>query len=416
MWDPSLPSQIAQSSMRYATPQERRAFIANACQGDAALQQQALVNLAAYEGAAFQNPALSNPALSSPALSNPALQNPAFQNPVFHNPALSNPALALPSRPLPGMPMAPSGYPGAAVAKPKGNSRKTLMMVGGIVGGVALVLLLIASPFLYGGYRAWSLSSTETKAADFRKFGKFKESALAYEQLLPMYKSKYGVDHEKTVAMMGKLGEAYYLAGMLDKAKPLLIETAELQKAKFGPADSKTINTLVSVANVLKKEKKVDEELAFRESIIKTMHENRPANDYGTAQCLDLYIDACVESSQRPRSLAAQEELVDIFRMQAGANSPQTQSYVVRLVTTYAECGKPDKAISLAEANLSTIKQLFGDNSSQNLEALQGLAKACDVLQRKEDAIKWRQAYEEAKRAPPTDPYSSAYPPGGAGS
>lgn len=411
MWDPSLPIQIAQSSMRYATPQERRAFIANACQGDASLQQQALVHLAAFEGAAFANPALTNPALQNPALGNPALNNPAL-----NNPALALPARPLPNKPLPGMPTPPGGFPSAMVAKPKGGSRKTMLMVGGIVGGVALVLLLIASPFLYSGYRAWSMTSTEKKAADFRKFGKFKESAQAYEQLLPMYKSKYGADNEKTLAMMGKLGEAYYLAGMLDKSKPLLTETAELQKAKFGPADSKTIFTLFSLANVLKKENKIEEELALRESIIKTMHENRPANDYGTAQCLDEYIDACVTAGQRPRSLPAQEELVDILRMQAGAGSEQTQNYVVRLVTSYIECGKPEKAISLAEANLSTIKQLFGDNSPQNFEVLQGLAKSCDLLQRKDDAIKWRQAYEEAKRVPPIDRDDYGNSRGGVGS
>ena len=59
MWDPALPSQIAQSALRFATPQERKAFIANACQGDAALQQQALAVLAAFESTAFQNPALA---------------------------------------------------------------------------------------------------------------------------------------------------------------------------------------------------------------------------------------------------------------------------------------------------------------------------------------------------------------------
>jgi hypothetical protein len=101
--------------------------------------------------------------------------------------------------------------------------------------------------------------------------------------------------------------------------------------------------------------------------------------------------------------------------MQLGANDHQTQDRVVRLISTYADCGKPEKAISLAEANLSIIKELFGTNSQQNLETLQGLAKACDSLQRPDDATRWRQAYEEAKRTPPSEPIQFGAPPGGYG-
>lgn len=408
MWDPALPSQIAQSSLRLATPQERRAFIANACQGDTALQQQALAVLAAFESNAFQNPALANPALQNPALSNPALSNPA----------LGNPALALPARPLPGMPPGMPSGPGAypVATKPKSGSRKTGLIIAGAIGGVVLLLLLIASPFLYSAYSAWSLKSTEKQAEDYRKFGKFKESAAAYERVVAMYKSKYGPTDEKTLERSAVLGKAYQFAGQYDKARATLAETAELQKSKLGPADSRTIGTLFGLADVLRKEKKVEEELLLRESIIKTMHEHREPNDRGTAQCLDEYVDACLAVGQRPRSMAAQEELLDIFRAQMGPNSPTTQDRVVRLISTYADCGKPDKAIALAEANIATIKQIFGDNSTQNLEALQGLAKACELLQRKDEATKWRQAYEEAKRTPPpTDPYTSGGPPGGYG-
>jgi tetratricopeptide (TPR) repeat protein len=397
MWDPALPSQIAQSALRFATPQERRAFIANASQGDAALHQQALAVLAAFESTAFQNPALANPALNNPAL---------------HNPALSNPALALPSRPLPGMPAGPVAY--ATPPKPKTGGSKKGLIISCVAGGVALLAILIASPFLYTYINSFGLEATEKRAEELRKYGKFKESAAAYERVVAMYKSKHGPTDEKTLAKCAVLGKAYQFAGQYDKARATLTETAELQKSKLGPADSRTLGTLFGLADVLRKEKKVEEELLLWESIIKTTREHRQLNDGATAQCLDRYIEACLVVGQRPRSMVAQEELLDFFRSQVGVNTHTTQDAVVRLVSTYADCGKPDKAIALAEANLSSIKQLFGDNSQQNLEALQGLAKACELLQRKDDATKWRQAYEEAKRTPPPlEPYSSGGPPGG---
>lgn len=395
MWDPALPSQIAQSSLRFATPQERRAFIANACQGDAALQQQALAVLAAFESTAFQNPALASPALSNPALSNPAL---------------TNPALALPARPLPGMPSAPSAFP--TPGKAKTSSRKTGLIIAGAIGGVALLLLLIASPFLYGAYSSWYLTSTEKKVEELKKYGKFKESAAAQEKVVAIYKSKYGPSDEKTLDQCSKLGRAYQFAGQLDNARTTLTETAKLQESKLGPAASATIGTLFILADVLRKENKVEEELKLRESIIETMRKHRQPNDGGTAQCLDEYIDACVQVGQRPRSLAAQEELIDYFRAVAGPNEQATQYRVVRLITTYVDCKKPEKAIALAEANLSTIKQLFGNYSEQNFEALKGLENACTQLQRTDEATKWRQAYEEAKRTPPPlETYG--VPPGG---
>lgn len=395
MWDPALPSQIAQSSLRFATPQERRAFIANACQGDAALQQQALAVLAAFESTAFQNPAMQNPVLANPALDNPAL---------------SNPALALPARPLPGMPIAPSAFP--STAKAKAGSRKTGLIIAGVIGGVALLLLLIASPFLYAAYSSWNLTSTIKKVDELKKFGKFKESAAAQERVVAIYKSKYGPTDEKTLEQSAKLGRAYQFAGQLDKARTTLSETAELQKSKLGPAASATIGTLFVLADVLRKENKIEEELQLRESIIATMRQHRQPNDGGTAQCLDEYIDACLQAGQRSRSLAAQEELLDYFRAVAGPNEQATQFRVVRLITTYVDSKKPEKAITLGEANLSTIKQLFGIHSEQNFEALKGLENACTQLQRTDDATKWRQAYEEAKRTPrPLETYG--VPPGG---
>jgi tetratricopeptide (TPR) repeat protein len=405
MWDPALPSQIAQSALRFATSQERRSFIANACQGDAALQQQALAVLAAFESTAFQNPALVNPALQNPALQNPALANPALGNPAFNSPAL-----ALPARPLPGMPSPTPPFP--SPMKPKSGSRKTGLIIAGAIGGVALLLLLIASPFLYGAYSSWSLKSTEKKAAELKKYGKFKESAAAYEKVVAMYKSKYGADDEKTLDQCALLGKAYQFSAQYDKARATLTETAELQKAKLGPAASKTIGTLFGLADVLRKENKIEEELLLRESIIATMRQHRQPNDGGTAQCLDEYVDACLQVGQRPRSLAAQEELLDYFRAAAGPNEQATQIRVIRLITTYVDCKKPEKAIALAEANLSTIKQLFGTYSDQHFEALKGLENACTQLQRTDEATKWRQAHEEAKRTPPPlETYG--VPPGG---
>jgi tetratricopeptide (TPR) repeat protein len=396
MWDPSLPGQIAQSSLRFGTPQERRAFIAHASQGDQGLQAQALQFLVAYESGSFANPALSNPAHNNPALSNPALSNPALDNP-----ALSNPALALPSRPLPAMPMAQGAYPSATLAKPKGSSKKTLMIVGGVVGGVALLVLLIASPFVYSAYRAWSIESTKKSAEESRKYGKFEESAKGYERLLAMYKSKYGDDDVKTIEAMVKLGDAYIWAGKRDQAIVTLTEAAQKQEKKFGPSSRERISTLTILAGVLRRQNKVEEELGLWESIIKVMKDSPGGNDAGAAQCINQFIEACIASNQRSRSIAAQEELLDFFRQNAGVHSPQTQDFAARLVFAYAECGKPEKAIALGEANIATVKQLFGDNSRQSLVILECLAKACDAIQRRDDALRWRQQHEEAKRSTP---------------
>lgn len=395
MWDPSLPGQIAQSSLRFSTPQERRAFIAHASQGDPALQAQALQILAAYESGNF-----TNPALQTPVAQKSAVNHPEWDNPALSNPAHSNPALSLPGRPLPAMPTAAMGYPQRNAAQPKGNLKKTLLIVGGIVGGVALVLLLIASPFLYRGYGAWKISSTKTKAEETRKLGKFAESAEAYQKLLALYQSKLGNDDATTIETMVKLGDAYSMCGKKEEAVSILTEAAEKQQNKFGPLSSERLSTLTVLAGVLRKQQRFEEELKLWETLIQSMKAANGANPVATVQCLNQYIEACITAKQRTRSIAAQEELVDFFRQNAGAASPQTLDFVVRLIFGYTECGKPEKAIALGEANIATVKQVFGANSRQSLTALECLAKACDAVQRADDATRWRQQHEEAKRAP----------------
>ena len=47
-------------------------------------------------------------------------------------------------------------------------------------------------------------------------------------------KSKLGPDHPHTLITMGKLAEAYRVAGKLDQAMPLFEETVALSKSKLG--------------------------------------------------------------------------------------------------------------------------------------------------------------------------------------
>jgi tetratricopeptide (TPR) repeat protein len=175
-----------------------------------------------------------------------------------------------------------------------------------------------------------------------------------------------------TLMNMNNLAAAYRAAGQLDKALPLMEQTLDLKRKKFGPEHPETLNGMTNLAAVYWSAGSLDRSVPLFEAALaieeKSLGRKHPTTQMTIANLGVNYVDSgkieegtslleeAMESSKERPGLAAwvREQLADAYIK--GKRTESFQSLANDFITS-ARVQFPEGSLELAAALVSTADQ-----------------------------------------------------------
>jgi tetratricopeptide (TPR) repeat protein len=166
----------------------------------------------------------------------------------------------------------------------------------------------------------------------YEKAGKLDQAVPLLEEILKLLKAKLGPAHPETLdtmnhlaepfhqrpdhtgahldllATMNSLGAAYWAAGKLNQAVPLLEETLKLRKAKLGPEHPDRLVTMNNLAVAYEDAGKQDQALPLYEATLQGRKAKRGPDHHTTVFSLDQLAGAYVDAGKLDQAEALYRE------------------------------------------------------------------------------------------------------------
>ena len=291
----------------------------------------------------------------------------------------------------------------------------------------------------FGPEHPETLISMNNLVVAYSAAGEIDEALRLSEETLKLQKAKFGPEHPETLKSMNNLAVAYWQEKQLDKSILLFEEVLRLQKAKLGPLHPDTLNTAVNLGMNYKDAGRVAEALPLLEEGY------RAAKKYPSLRGVGNQLwDGYVRAGRTKQAAALAKELLADARLQLPKESPQLagQLAAVAMSLLYAkalteaesllrEClAIREKVEPNAWTTFSTKSMLGAALSGQKkypeaeplllagyegmkqreakipaagklrlTEALEHLIQHYEILDKKEEAAKWRKELEARKGA-----------------
>jgi tetratricopeptide (TPR) repeat protein len=176
-----------------------------------------------------------------------------------------------------------------------------------------------------------------------------------------------GDDHTDTLESVNELGLAYWAAGRLDKALPLLQETLDKRQVRLGPDHLDTLETLSNLALV---HFDMGQSAKALPLLAETLYKRRASlgeDHFKTLDAMNNLAAAYQADGQLAKALELYEETLDKRKTVLGEDHVDTLYSMNNLATAYKNNKQPFKAIPLLEVALDRMKAQLGPDHPDTL-------------------------------------------------
>jgi serine/threonine protein kinase/tetratricopeptide (TPR) repeat protein len=199
--------------------------------------------------------------------------------------------------------------------------------------------------------------------------------------------AQLGREHPQTLQIRSSLSNAYFEAGKLDIALPLIEETLTLRSKVLGPEHDEVIGDMQAAAVMNASARKSERATFLASEALKLRRATRAAD--GPAMIAALFSVAQVNDLNGSTDLAASawQEVVSLMERTYGRSDTRTVVAIGNLANACQGLGWHEKAIQLYQEVLRNLRDRLGRDHPATLLAMGNLANAYMAVGKPDSAL-----------------------------
>jgi non-specific serine/threonine protein kinase/serine/threonine-protein kinase len=230
-----------------------------------------------------------------------------------------------------------------------------------------------------------------TIGATFLYLGDGKSAEAQYVRARDIRFAHLGPEHPDTLAVMNKIGAAYYAQGRYRDALELQTKTLELQKATLGSEHRDTLLSMSNVAVALSALAHPDEAAKILEEVIRLQKDTLGPDHVDTLRTMTNLAIAYRATGRLAEASEFAEETLRRRIAKHGPSHPDTLRSRRVLARIYATVGRQADAFTMREETLQLFKDKLGPDHPETLLCIDDLADSFFKLDRHEKALQLRE-------------------------
>ncbi len=196
-----------------------------------------------------------------------------------------------------------------------------------------------------------------------------------------------GDGHPETQTARNNLAAAYWAAGRLDDAIPLLERTLADREQILGQTDPHTLTTRNNLAMAYQTAGRLDDAVPLHERTLCDFEQTKGETHPETLQSRNNLATAYQSAGRTDDAIALLERVLADREQALGDSHPDTLQSRNNLAATYELAGRLDDAILMHERVLTDFEQTLGHTHPHTLTSRNNLAMAYQTAGRLDDAI-----------------------------
>jgi eukaryotic-like serine/threonine-protein kinase len=233
----------------------------------------------------------------------------------------------------------------------------------------------------------------------FGGLGMHQESFAVFQRALNVRREKLGEDDPATLASMNNLAMAYYDAGRLDMAIPVLATTLEKRRITLGDDHRDTIETMNDLAVAYWQSGQPDRAIPLYEATLVKVRATQGEDHTDTLTIMDNLAVAYAAAGLHEKAISQHELVIAQFKLKLGGDHLSTLVATNNLAKAYQAGGRVRESIVLYEETLAKLRATLSDNHPTTLAAMNGLACSYRLAGKLDQAIDLLEATWEGRRA-----------------
>jgi WD40 repeat protein/serine/threonine protein kinase/tetratricopeptide (TPR) repeat protein len=214
-----------------------------------------------------------------------------------------------------------------------------------------------------------SLFATMFNLADAHvQAGKQHEAATVFAELWNLKKAKLGPEDPGTLDTMNRLGVVYWQLDQFDKSVPLFKELFKIREKMLGPNDEMTILTVANLGVNLKDAGQIREAIPLLEKAHEAIKK-----DSELAWVTGKLIEAYTKAGERDKVANLLQKQLDTKKTALGPDHPQTLKSMNELGVFYWQLRQFNKAIPVFEELVKLQEAKLGRDHPETLHSLANL-------------------------------------------
>ncbi len=175
-------------------------------------------------------------------------------------------------------------------------------------------------------------------------------------------------------AIRRAIGITYEHIGDLPAAISQLEQSFELRRARLGPDDPLTLESMTDLAYVLSEGGDASRAVELAREALSRLRASLREDHPRIPGAQDVLATALVAAGKFADSVPIFESALEHSRLIAGLSSPETISIMGNLANALERTGRTDEAITLQEQTLKLSRQVFGSGHPSTLTAINNLS------------------------------------------
>jgi serine/threonine protein kinase/tetratricopeptide (TPR) repeat protein len=229
---------------------------------------------------------------------------------------------------------------------------------------------------LLGADHPDTLAGASNLASGYQLAGMLDRALPMMEETLKRSKAKLGADDPRTLSDMNDLASCYRALGKTDLSLALLEESLKLSKAKLGPDHPDTLNSMNNLGSGYRAAGKLSLAVPLLEETLKLRRAKLGADHPNTVVTLGNLGAAYFSIGNLKLALPILEETLKLRRTKLGADHPETLISMSNLSTCYLTAGKTDQGLMLLQEAFTLMKAKFGPEHPDTMRCMQNLGTA----------------------------------------
>jgi serine/threonine protein kinase len=227
-----------------------------------------------------------------------------------------------------------------------------------------------------GPDHAVTLVTMNNLATAYWDAGRLDQALPLLEQALAKCKDKLGPDHPVTLASMNSLAVMYQDAGLPDRAVPLLEQILAKRQEKLGPEDSLTLMSMNNLAVAYADAGRLDRALPLLQQALAKQKEKLGPDHPRTLNTMNSLALTYKYAGRLDQAVPLYEQALAKRREKQGPDHPDTLTSMNNLAATYQDAGRLDEALPLHEQALAKRREKLGPEHPDTLQSMNNLALA----------------------------------------
>ena len=223
---------------------------------------------------------------------------------------------------------------------------------------------------------------TSNIALVYRDSGREPESIALLEELLPLFRARFGLDHKKALNVMNNLALAYGDTRRLAEAVPLLEEIFKVRKLKLGPDDPQTLLQMHNLGNAYWAAGRLTDALAILKEAVALKKAKLGPEHSSTLITMMNLAGVYREDRRFGDALKLFDETLRLQKARIGPNHPDTLATMTQLGRTFLAAGRPAERSTAAGRSAYDQPCQAGPRTREDTDCVDDVVDANLELQR----------------------------------